>query len=38
MMNIDYNGLLNGFWAKRNVMRLGLVASAGLKASFGQEG
>ena len=38
MMNIYYNGSLNGFWAKCNVMRHGPMASAGLEPSFGQEG
>ena len=37
-MNIYYNGLLNGFWAGRNVMRPRPMASAGLEPSFGQEG
>jgi len=38
MMNIYYNGLLNGFWVGYSVMRLGPMASAGLEPNFGQEG
>ena len=35
MMNVCNNGSFNGFWAKCNVMRPGLVASAGLELNFG---
>lgn len=38
MMNMYYNDSFNGFWAKRNVMRPGPMALAGLESSFGQEG
>ena len=38
LKNIYYNGSLNGFWAKHNVIRLGPMALAGLELSFGQKG
>ena len=38
MMNIYYNGSLNGFWAEYNVMRPKPMASTGLEPNFGQVG
>ena len=37
MMDMYYNGLLNGFWAKRNDMRSGPMASPSSGPSFRRE-
>ena len=37
-MNMHYSDSLNGFWARRIVMRPEPMALAGPRSSFGQEG
>ena len=36
-MNMHYSGSLNGFWARRNVMRPGPMALAGPGSSLGKK-